>query len=395
MQTRLSVWAYPWDLADEGVDAALDWLCAHGFDAIDLCPNYHAISTFSPRNRRRPQFYSEQGAVYFPARAERYGRIEPSLHPEPEVLEVYRQVSEGAAARGMQLDAWVIGMFQPWLARAYPDTATENALGGRSFAAACPAHPDVREYLAALLVDLCDQYQVSGLTLENVGYADFAYGWVRPRILVPMSPWTRFLAGLCFNEPCMSAARAHGVDPEAVRESVARELRARLDAPPDPHAPDEDVAALAAERCAADEEFRGFLEAREHAAVGMVKAVKHALRRSSVRVGVGGASLGWAADGLRLRDLLDTIGALMIADPTDHAADADAQIDVIRRARADIQITVNQTGHHDVDPHGKGFEARAWRLGDIRPDRVMVYNFGLLAPVTLAHVGRVLRAQLG
>ena len=395
MPPRLSVWAYPWDLADEGVDTALDWLVAHGFDAIELCPNYHAISTFSPRNRRRSQFYSEQGAVYFPARADRYSRIKPTLHTETDVLSVYEQTARGIEARGMQLNAWAIGMFQPWLARAYPETAVENAFGHRSFAATCPAHPDVQTYLPELLVDLCDLYPVSGLTLENVGYPDFAYGWVRPRILVYMSTWTQFLAGLCFNEHSMSAARAHGVDPEEVRRHVARELRESLEAPPDRSADHGDLASLVAERCDVDEEFRGYLESREHSAIGLVKAIRHALRRSGVRVGLSGASLGWTNDGLRLVDLLDTLGALMIADPTDQPDVADDQVRIVRDAKADIEITVNQTAHFDVDPHGPGFAARARRLSEIAPDRVMVYNFGLLAPDTLAHAGAVLREHLG
>jgi len=377
------------------VDSALDWLAAHGFDAIELCPNYHAISTFSPRNRRRSQFYSEQGAVYFPARAERFGRIKPALHSDPDVLAVYEQTSRGAEARGMQLNAWVIGMFQPWLARAYPDTAIENAFGHRSFAATCPAHPDIHVYISALLADVCDQYRTSGLTLENVGHPDFAYGWVRPRILVYMDAWTQFLAGLCFNEHSMSAARAHGVDPEDVRSSVARELRERLDAAPDSTVSDEDLPTLVAERCEADEEFRGYLEAREQSAVGLVKAVRHALRRSRVRVGVSEASLGWANHGLRLADLLDTIGALMISDPTNSPEVADAQVRMVRDSGADIEITVNQTAHHEVDPHGPGLVARARRLSEIEPDRVMVYNFGLLAPATLAHTGALLREHLG
>ena len=392
---RLSVWAYPWDLTDEGVDSALDWLVAHGFDAIELCPNYHAISTFSPRNRRRSQFYSEQGAVYFPARAERYGRIKPALFNEPEVLAVYEQTSRGAESRGMQLNAWVIGMFQPWLARAYPDTAIENAFGHRSFAATCPAHPDIQAYLPDLLADLCDQYSISGLTLENVGYPDFTYGWVRPRILVHMDVWTQFLAGLCFNEHSMSAARAHGVDPDDVRLSVARELRERLESIPDPAAADQDLPAQVAERCETDEEFRGYLEAREQAATGLVQAIRHALRRSRVRVGISEASLGWANHGLRLADLMDTIGALMISDPTNNSSVAEAQVRTVRDAGADIEITVNQTAHHEVDPHGPGFTARARRLREIEPDRVMVYNFGLLAPATLAHAGSVLREHLG
>ena len=85
----------------------------------------------------------------------------------------------------------------------------------------------------------------------------------------------------------------------------------------------------------------------------------------------------------------------MIADPTDHPAVADAQVSTVREAGADIDITVNQTAHHEVDPHGPGFVARARRLSEIEPDRVTVYNFGLLAPGTLAHAGSVLREHLG
>ena len=394
MRSRISVWAYPWDLADEGVETSLDWLRNHQFDSIELCPNYHAISTFSPRNAHRSQFYSEQGGVYFPANTTRYGRIKPFLHDESKVLDVYGQVSEGVKAREMQLNAWVIGMFQPWIARTYPDTASTNAFGHRSFATTCPAHPDIHEYLPELVLDLCDQYNISGITLENVGYPGFTHGWVRPRILVQMNPWISFLAGLCFNEHSLSAARAHGVDPEAVQARIANEIREHLMSPTDSARDETDLATIVAERCTTDEDLRGYLESREHSVSGLVKAVRHALRRSNVRIGVSGASLGWPSDGLRLRDVLGSLGALMIPDPTDDPITATAQIELVRHSNRDIEITVNQTAHYQVDPHGPGFENRARRLAEIEPDRVMVYNFGLVAPTTLAHAGAVLRNHL-
>jgi hypothetical protein len=392
--SRISVWAYPWDLADEGVETSLDWLRNHHFDAIELCSNYHAISTFSPRNTHRSQFYSEQGGVYFPANNARYGRIKPFLHDDDKVLDVYRQVSEAVKPREMQLNAWVIGMFQPWIARNYPDTASTNAFGHRSFATTCPAHPDIHEYLPALLLDLCSQFNISGLILERVGYPEFTYGWVRPRILIRMDPWTRFLAGLCFNEHSMSAARAHGVDPEAVQARVADEIRENLASPTNSEEDVADLPTIVEERCVIDEDLRGYLESREHSASGLVKAVRHALRRSNVRVGVSGASLGWPSDGLRLRDLLPSLGSLMIPDPTDDPITAKAQIEVVRQANQNIEITVNQTAHYQVDPHGAGFETRARRLAEIEPDRVMVYNFGLVTPATLAHTGAVLHNHL-
>ncbi|HCU73148.1 MAG TPA: hypothetical protein DGO43_04975 [Chloroflexi bacterium] len=192
----------------------------------------------------------------------------------------------------------------------------------------------------------------------------------------------------------MSAARAHGVDPEHIRGIVARELREYLNHPLMPGADDPPISELVAERCDHNEDFRGYLEARDQAAAGTVKTVRHALRGHNVRLGISGASPGWAMDGLRLQDLLHTINALMIADPTDEAETANKQIQTVRAASTDIQITINQTAHYDTDPHGPGFVARADRIASIHPDRVMVYNFGLVPAATLAHTGSILHERL-
>lgn len=390
MRTRLSVWAYPWDLADEGVAAALDWLRDAGFDAIELCPNYHAISTFAPRNLGRSVFYSEQGAVYFPARAVRYGRIKPRVFDEPEVLGAYAQAAEHAPARGIQLNAWVIGMFQPWIARAYPDTAVENALGARSFATTCPASPDVQEYLAALVADLCEQYPVHSALLERPGHADFAYGWVRERILIDLDPWTRFLAGMCFCENCLTAARTHGVDAEEVRESVANELRDRLSS----KQADGDLEAVVAARCEADEEFRGYLEAREQTATRLLEGVKRALRGTGTKLSLTDASAGWSPRGLRLADLLERIDGLMLPDATDEADEATRQVALARSARRDIELLISQWGSDELDPGSPEFAARLDRIAQLNVDRVAVYNFGLLRPETLRQIGRLVREAL-
>lgn len=390
MRRRLSVWAYPWDLADEGVAAALDWLADAGFDAIELCPNYHAISTFAPRNLGRSIHYSEQGAVYFPVRAERYGRIEPHVFDEPEVLSAYAQAAEHAPSRGIQLNAWVIGMFQPWIARAYPDAAVENAFGARSFATTCPASPDVQEYLAALVGDLCDQFPVRSALLERPGHPEFAYGWVRERILIDFDPWTRFLAGMCFCENCLTAARAHGVDAVEVREAVARELRDRLSRRQESG----DLEATIAARVETDEELRGYLEAREQSATRLVEGVQRALRGTGTRLGVTHASAGWGPTGLRLADLLDRIDSLLLPDPTDEADEAKRQVALARSARREIELAVMLWGSDEFDPGGPEFAARMDRIAQLPVDRVAIYNFGLLRPDTLRQIGGLVREAL-
>ncbi|MCY4113444.1 MAG: hypothetical protein OXG33_05810 [Chloroflexi bacterium] len=390
MRRRLSVWAYPWDLADEGVAAALDWLRDAGFDAIELCPNYHAISTFAPRNLQRSIHYSEQGAVYFPARAERYGRIEPRVFDEPEVLSAYALAAEHAPSRSIQLNAWVIGMFQPWIARAYPDTAVENVFGARSYATTCPASPDVQEYLAALVGDLCGQYPVHSALLERPGHPDFAYGWVRERILIDFDPWSRFLAGLCFCENCLTAARTHGVDAVEVRANVARELRDRLSRRQD----SDNLEATIAARVETDEEFRGYLEAREQSATRLVEGVQRALRGTGTRLNLTHAAAGWGPTGLRLADLLDRIDGLLLPDPTDEADEAMRQAALARSARREIELVVMLWGSDEFDPGGPEFAARLDRIARLPVDRAAVYNFGLLRPETLRQIGGLVRETL-
>ena len=202
------------------------------------------------------------------------------------------------------------------------------------------------------------------------------------------------MAGLCFCTNCMAAARAHGVDAPGVRRSVADELRTRLDASPDDPS-DEDVAALVQQRADADEMFRGYLEAREQTASGIVQRIRHELRHTDVRTGVQAVSAGWAPSGLRLSDLLDTVGEVLLPDPTDEPEEAAAQVELARGAERDIQLAVSQTGAASARPNGPAFEERVARIADLGVDRVMIYNFALLTPDTLRHIGGLLRARLG
>ena len=390
MRTRKSVWAYPWDIADEGTDTVLTWLEDTGFDAIELCPNYHAISTFAPRNPGRSIFYSEQGGVFFPACAARYGRIVPQVFDEPTVVRAFQEVAEQSPTHGIQLNAWVIGMFQPWMARAYPDVAVENTLGARSYAQTCPSSPDVQEYLANLVNDLCNQYSMHSVTLEGIGHTAFAHGWVRERILVSLDPWTRYLAGLCFCENCLSAARTHGVDAEAVREAVAQELRIRISTKPRVC----DLEAEIAARCETDEGFRGYLEAREQTATRTIDGVRRSLRGTDVGLNVTEASTGWSPSGLRLADLIDRIDGLLLPDPTDEAAEVKRQLQLARSPGRNIEIIISQWGSDVLEPFSTAFEARISRIAELGIDRVAIYNFGLLAPDTLRHIGILLNRHL-
>ncbi len=222
---RFSAYLYPWDFARLGVSAVLDDLQSWSIEGINLAPNYHQITAVSPRGGDLRVMFSPRGAVFFPARAERYGRIKPSVWPDEDVTGVWPEVARQAAARSMPLTIWTIAMFQPWMAQDYPFAARETPFGDKSDSGVCPNSPDVQEYLATLAVDLADQFDVRGFALEGNGIPPYNYGWIRPRLFTRISPLGQRLMRLCFCASCQAVARDIGLDPHALRVRVQELLR--------------------------------------------------------------------------------------------------------------------------------------------------------------------------
>ena len=65
MKTETSIWAYPWDLLNEGVETALEKISSLGLDAVSLAASYHSGKFISPRNPRHKVYFPEGGVVYF------------------------------------------------------------------------------------------------------------------------------------------------------------------------------------------------------------------------------------------------------------------------------------------------------------------------------------------
>ena len=76
-----SIYAYAWDLADEGLDVALGRIRDSGVNTITLAASYHAGKFLRPHGRSGKVYFPTDGTVYFRARPERYGHIKPRVHP--------------------------------------------------------------------------------------------------------------------------------------------------------------------------------------------------------------------------------------------------------------------------------------------------------------------------
>ena len=99
MQTAMHV--YPWNLREDGVDSVLARMRDHGFDSFNLAATYHPIATFNPHGVGTKLHYDVHGAVYFPARLERYGAIKPRIWPDDSVTRTWSEAAQRLSRYGL------------------------------------------------------------------------------------------------------------------------------------------------------------------------------------------------------------------------------------------------------------------------------------------------------
>jgi len=376
---KLESWVYPWDMASAGVDAMLSEMRDLGLQGLRIASNYHPIGTLSPRSKNRRILYTELGGVFFPVRPERYGRIRPQCWHEAEVLNVWPQVAERVDRYGMSMSAWTIGMFQPWITHQVPDTARVTPSGDAIPSMACPANPDVRAFFTCLCADLAGQYPIEGIHLEGISFHHYNYGWVRPRILIDLAPWTNFLMSLCFCQACRSKADRHGVDVEGLRTRILRELDHCFEAPGDTdRAPP--MEQRYHEWLQTDGDFAKFVSLREDAVVQLIQEISDAVHaiRPGCRIGVWSPIEVDGSAGVNLERVMRVVGSVLVWEPS-------KRLDAARRIRA-------ATLASGRDVHLSHFQACGWPHGADSPevrheletayslpvDSVVFYNYGLV-----------------
>jgi hydrogenase/urease accessory protein HupE len=144
-----------------------------------------------------------------------------------------------AERRGMTVRAWTVFLHNGALAEAHPDCAPESAFGDRYVTDLCPAHPDVRAYARALAADVA-RLGIATICAESLHYHGLEHGYAHERYFVPLSARVRYLLGLCFCEHCLAAARAQGVDGDAVRRAARAEIERAFDGADDEREPERD-----------------------------------------------------------------------------------------------------------------------------------------------------------
>ena len=225
---HLSMWTYPWDIQDQGIDGTFaDLRDRAGLNTVSLASSYHAGHFFQPRSPRGKVRFPEDGTIYFtPTDSLWEGReIRPlvarNLHERGDMLQALVEAREN---NGMKVSCWTVCLHNTRLGQLHPEHVTRNAFGNANHYNLCPSSPSARDYVVTLVRDVTMRYQPDMLELESVNFMGFAHEFHHEKDGVGLTEEDDFLLSLCFCEHCMARGRCAGVPMEEVRAIVARLL---------------------------------------------------------------------------------------------------------------------------------------------------------------------------
>jgi len=385
-----TIFTYPWDLHDDGVDRALDLIQRDAaLNGVSLAVAYHIATFFLPHNPRRRIFCGDDGVVLFVPDSKYWSKtkLRPRVSHVVENKDWLHRIVDKIKKRGLHFTAWTVYFFNHYLARTYPDAAKRDALGNLYTAQLCPASPEARQYALALTEDLAANYKPDAFYLESLSYLPFSYGFLGSKVLTPMTPRAEFLLGLCFCEHCVRAA-GNGMDAQKFKADVAAWLQQQLPRMPGPA----DMAAVDESwlNTAFDNRLQHFLAARGAVATSLYEEVIRAIRsHGDIRIESDYASAaGFGDSGLvpeRANKVTDRLG---IGIPSR----AEQGSPLRKSVTADKKLIAN------IQPANIGGEAmiqetvRAARRAGV--DGFTFYNYGLIREQQLRWIGAACRKEL-
>jgi hypothetical protein len=228
MHISVELFAYPWDILDEGEEPFLDHCLKLGVNRVHVAASYHSGKFLLPRNTRARVYFPEPGALYFTAPGAAWkGGLE---QPVSDIAATgwLEKLATAASTRGIELSAWTVFFHNSALGARYPALTIQNAFGDRYPFALCPTQPRVQDHGAALCRSLAALGFFTSVDLETIGYLGYSHGYHHEVTAIPIGPMEKFLLSLCFCPACRAAGEAAGIDMEPLAAAVRRILMCRM-----------------------------------------------------------------------------------------------------------------------------------------------------------------------
>ncbi len=227
--TDTSIWAYPWDLHDIGLQAACHRIAAAGCSMISLATSYHAGRFLQPGNPRRRVYFPQDGTVYYrPDPARWHGAEIKPLQADIVATEgdMLAALTTRRDQGGLKVAAWTVCLHNTRLGMLHPAHVTRTAHGDPNFYALCPSSPAARDYVTRLVAEIAQTYAPDRIEVESPDFMGFSHGFHHEKDGLPTLPEDDFLLGVCYCPYCTAAARAAGIDAEDARRTTAALLDA-------------------------------------------------------------------------------------------------------------------------------------------------------------------------
>jgi hypothetical protein len=381
---QAGIFTYAWDLDAEGYDTAVGRIADAGFNAINLACAYHAGKFLLPRNPRHRVYFPEDGAVYFEPDRSRYGRIKPRVSSlVGSTGDPLRTLDNACQKRGIDLVAWTVCLHNTWLGEHFPDCTVHNAFGDPILHSISPAHPDIREYMTAVLTDIVSNANVRAVQLESPEYMGYEHGFHHEVLPVTLDDMQRLLLGLSFNPVEMERAGNEGIDTEALRRQVADTLDVSWNEP--------ESTQRMVDQLLANPDFESYGALLSLIEAEFIEELRNAVRQTrdgvEVRLFAGMAAsdnsrplpahITELADGLLTGYVASDVAARTRARQLKEIMDDKPVYGMVRAISPDAK-----------EPEDAASRIRSWR--EAGADGVDVYNYGFMPAPMIQAVGKAL-----
>jgi len=377
---HLSMWTYPWDIQDQGLDAiAAELRNRAGLNTISMATSYHAGRFLQPRSPQQKAYFPEDGTVYFRPDESLWQDklIRPlmagNVTERGDMLEALARERE---ATGLKVSCWTVCLHNSRLGMLHRDHVTRNAFGNPNYYNLCPSSPAARAYAVTLVRDITVNYQPDMVELESPNFMGFAHEYHHEKDGVGLNAEDDFLLSLCFCDHCAARAAKAGVPAEGARRTVARFIAELCERDiPECQFPDFPAAGIDAFRDHPD--LHAYLAWRSEPVTSLIGEIKAAADPAS-RIVLIDLKDGWlgGVDLTAVGKLCD--GAILCC----YDMEPDAIGDVIRAGRAAIGpqrfLGVGLRVFYPEVGEAAVLAARAKAAVDAGADGVNFYNYGLI-----------------
>jgi len=391
---QVSVWAYPWDLHDIGLDTALGRIRAAGGTMVSLAASYHAGRFLQPGNPRRRVWFPQDGTVYYRTDPERWkSRTIRPLQADVVTDEgdFLAQVCDRRDSGGPAVSCWTVCLHNTRLGQAHPGDVLRNAFGDPALYGLCPSSPAAQDYVVTLCREIAEVYAPDRIELESPDFMGFAHGYHHEKDGLGLTPDQAFLLGICFCDHCMTAARAEAVPADAARADVVAILEAALAA----ELPQTAFPAFAADGIAVFDgrpALAAYLRWRGRPVARLIAAIRDAVPKATrlLLIDFAGSWQGGVDLGLIAPHVDGVLHCAYTTAPDRIPA-------VLAPVRAMLRDKTLVTGFHLFHPDVADRADLAARVAAAAPfsDGFNFYNLGLVPPARLDWIRTALPAPTG